>query len=356
VPKEGDKQEMRPAARLTTVDCLRGVAASAVVWFHLTNGNPAFDAPAWLKASGRQGWLGVEAFFVISGFVLPYALHAARYRLHGYGSFLLRRIIRLDPPYFASIVVAIALTYASNTVPGFRGAPPNYSVLQILSHAAYANAFFGFPSIIVVYWSLSLEFQFYLLIGLLFPLLVNRKTMVRVATLIALAAAALLVESPLLVFSWLFLFMLGILAFYYRRGMLTRPWYIGAVCLAGIGVWMRLGPATALVGLASTLLIAFVEWRSAPLLFLGDISYSLYLIHVPIAGRVINAAARFSLDPAAATLVVVLAFIVAIVSAYGFHRLIERPARAWAATITYGDRQPHAPSDPPATEAALQIG
>ena len=68
------------SARLTTPDCLRGMAAAGVAWFHITNGNPEFSPPALLKASGAHGWLGVEVFFVISGFVIPYALHAARYR------------------------------------------------------------------------------------------------------------------------------------------------------------------------------------------------------------------------------------------------------------------------------------
>jgi peptidoglycan/LPS O-acetylase OafA/YrhL len=156
------------------------------------------------------------------------------------------------------------------------------------------------------------------------------------------------VPSSLLVFSWLLLFMLGILAFYYRRRMVTLGWYALGICLAGTGVWMKLGGATALVGVASTLLIAFAEVRTAPLLFLGDISYSLYLVHVPIGGRVINAATRFSLGPAGTTLVTLAAFCVAVVAAYGFHQLIERPARAWADQIRYGDRQPYRLSDRPA--------
>jgi peptidoglycan/LPS O-acetylase OafA/YrhL len=334
-------RDSRSVSRLTTVDCLRGLAASAVVWFHLTNGNPSFHAPAWLKASGRYGWLGVEAFFVISGFVIPYALRKADYRLRDYRPFLCRRIVRLDPPYFASMAIAVVLAYASTLVPGFRGEPPSYSAAQILSHVAYLNNLLGFNAVIVVYWSLALEFQYYLLMGVLFPFVGHNNPRVRAATFIALAGLAVVMRNPLLVFSWFFLFLLGIMAFYYRERMVNAGWYAVGVALAGASVWATQGTATAVVAVASSLVIAFVELRSAPLQFLGEISYSLYLIHVPIAGRVINAGTHMSLGPAGMTLVVVSAFGVAIGSAYAFNRLIERPARIWAERIRYGGRAFH---------------
>ena len=335
-------------SRLTTVDCLRGLAASAVVWFHMTAGGGNAQAPAWVPMSGSQGWLGVEVFFVISGFVIPFALHRAHYQLIGFGRFLLRRIIRLDPPYFASIALTMALGYASTAVPGFRGQPPGYSLPLVLSHIAYLNSFLGFRPINVVYWSLSIEFQYYLLIGLLFPLIASRHRAARIATFVALGAAALAVPSLLLVFHWFFLFALGILAFYLRARLLTVAEYAVGVGLAAWGTYATLGEITAVLGVATTLLIAFVTFRSGLLLFLGDISYSLYLIHVPIGGRIVNAATRVRLGPTAATLVPLTAFGVSVAAAFVFHRLIERPARAWAARIPYGEQrrepQPVAPS------------
>jgi peptidoglycan/LPS O-acetylase OafA/YrhL len=85
------------------------------------------------------------------------------------------------------------------------------------------------------------------------------------------------------------------------------------------------------------LLIAFVELKNRPLLFLGDISYSLYLVHVPIAGRVINGGHRLGLGPAGWVLLTLGAFAIAVLAAYVFHRLVERPAREWAARIPYGN-------------------
>jgi peptidoglycan/LPS O-acetylase OafA/YrhL len=328
-----------PAARVSTVDCLRGIAALAVVWFHLTHANLNASSPAWLRASGSMGWLGVEAFFVISGFVIPLAMARAGYRRADYGAFLLRRLVRLEPPYLASMALAMALAFASAALPGFRGLPPSYPPLRILSHLGYVNLLFGYPSIIVAYWSLSLEFQYYLLMGLLFPLIGHSRAAVRLATVLVLLAISLLVPSSLLVFHWLSLFVLGILAFYVRERTISVGGYFAGLALASTVAYLTLAGDCALVALATSLMIAFVSVRSSLLLFLGDISYSLYLVHVPVGGAVINAGTRLTLGPAAAVVWVLTALATTIIAAYAFHRVVERPARVWASRLPYGHRR-----------------
>src|ERR1700704_4918895 len=88
------------SGHLTTLDGLRGLAAFSVCWYHLT-GFSFFDP--WLRASGIHGSLGVEVFFVISGFIIPFALYRGKYRVRNFGRFLAKRVTRLDPPYFATI-------------------------------------------------------------------------------------------------------------------------------------------------------------------------------------------------------------------------------------------------------------
>src|SRR3712207_6761977 len=103
---------MRENARVEGLDLLRGVASLGVCLSHLAT----FDFPTptghfylALKSSLRYAWLAVEAFFVISGFVIPYSLHRAGYRLGSYPRFILKRIIRLDPPYLAAIALIVLL-------------------------------------------------------------------------------------------------------------------------------------------------------------------------------------------------------------------------------------------------------
>ena len=100
-------------SRIEVVELLRGVAALSVAWFHFTNGGGLLKS-GWLKASGSYDWLGVEAFFVISGFIIPYSMYRGGFRFpRHFGAFLLKRIIRLDPPYLIAAMLSLSLWYVS---------------------------------------------------------------------------------------------------------------------------------------------------------------------------------------------------------------------------------------------------
>jgi peptidoglycan/LPS O-acetylase OafA/YrhL len=99
---------------------------------------------------------------------------------------------------------------------------------------------------------------------------------------------------------------------------------------------MRSGLPTALATILPAVLIAVVRLpRIAPVAWLGAISYSLYLLHVPIGGRVMNLAERLDANAAVATAAVAVSFAVSITVAYVLYILIERPSKAMAAGISY---------------------
>ena len=58
-----------------------------------------FRAASYLAPIGAYGWLGVDVFFVISGFIVPYAMLRAGYTLSAWPTFILKRLIRVEPPY-----------------------------------------------------------------------------------------------------------------------------------------------------------------------------------------------------------------------------------------------------------------
>jgi peptidoglycan/LPS O-acetylase OafA/YrhL len=322
---------------LGILDALRGLAALSVAIFHFTHQSSGF-----LQRVGSYGWLGVEAFFVISGFVIPLSLYRAKYRLRKHWrTYLAKRITRLDPPYLVSIAVVIALAYASALSGQFRGPKPHVSVSQLLLHFGYLNTFAGRPWLNPVYWTLAIEFQYYLLLAVLYPVLTRTSWWIRVSTLTALCAAAVAIPNPSFVFHYMGLFALGIATFYLHTRVISRPLYLTSVVLLEILIYLTMGLPEATVGLIAALIIAFVRFKPwQPLAFLGTVSYSLYLLHIPIGSRVVHLGERLPSFPGASLVVTVAALGASLISAYIFYRLIERPAQSWSRRLRYSEQEP----------------
>lgn len=324
---------------IPSLDLLRGIASLSVCLFHFTNGNPNFLPAGTLKHFGAGGWVGVEAFFVISGFVIPFALHRAHYTLSNFGTFLLKRMLRLDPPYLVSITIILGLGYLSGLVPGFRGPPFHVSFPQLALHLGYANAFVGYPWLNPVFWTLALEAQFYLLIGLVFPLLISARTGVQFGTMGALVVAALVFAKQEFVFHWLLLFLLGISTFQYRRRAVSLHAYVTVVAVLTCFCVVTYGMFVAAVGLLTAFAIAFLTGSMPPVaVFFGRISYSLYLLHAPIGGRVVNLGERFATTLPTQLIVICAAFAASVSAAWLLHQAVERPAQCWSSSIGYRKR------------------
>ncbi len=327
-------------SRLTNVDVLRGVASIAVCWFHLTN-TYAEDSP--LRASGSYGWLGVEIFFVLSGFIIPYAMSTGEYTLKaGWKTFLGKRLARIEPPYLASIALVVALWYASSLAPGFRGAPPpNVFSAQTLLHIGYLNGIAGYPWLNVVYWSLAIEFQFYLLMLFVFGWINHsRRFFASLAVLILVGSVAIL-DQQTLVFKYLGLFAFGLAAFQYRRTLIDRRMLVFLFTVAIAVTGIQFGWLVSIVGVTMGLLLAFdVKLGSHKLMiWLGSISCSLYLVHVPIGGRVVNLGKRYVDSQSGEALLSIVALLVSLIAAYLFYLTIEKPSQNWATKLKYPSRR-----------------
>jgi peptidoglycan/LPS O-acetylase OafA/YrhL len=329
--------------RIDNVDFLRGVAALAVCWYHFTNSDPAFLPDGWLKRSGFYGWLGVEVFFVISGFIIPYALSKAGYRLSQYRIFLLKRITRLDPPYLVSIVIAIVVIYGGVAL-GIKASDERLNTIGILLHLGYLNAFFNYPWLNAVYWTLAIEFQYYLLIGLLFPLISNARRSLRLLTFAGLGGAAFVITRGNFIFHWLFLFCIGITAFQFRRRLIGRSEFLALIVVFAAGCFFTLGFPHLLAGLAALIVITNTNRNISYRVFkfFGNISYSLYLLHALTGGAVVVVGKKLGLaETYQGKLVLILVAVsVSIASAHLLFLLVERPAQRWSSSFKYHPRDP----------------
>lgn len=316
---------MTQPIRLEAVDQLRGLAALSVSWFHLTN-----QYHDWIALTGSWGWLGVEAFFVISGFVIPLSL-AGDWQRRGASAlplFLARRLVRIEPPYLASILIVLLLNFAAANSPGFQGRPPDVATVQVLAHIAYLIPMTPYAWLQPVYWTLAFEFAFYLTMTGLIGVLVSTRALPVCACLAALLCLiALGYASPLLG-----LFAIGCLVFRAHTGRDTIFRSAIAIGFAGLAMGIVGAFAQALIGLLIASLILVPQSAQGAggfvgrgLKALGAISFSLYLLHVPVGGKIVNLGQRWLSSPSEHGALSIVALAGSLLAATLFWRFIELP-------------------------------
>lgn len=292
----------RAERRMLFADGLRGIAAMWVVLFHLAEGNHvgALRAalPRWLDTClFTWGHGGVGIFFVLSGFVMALTVERASLDGPNAARFVLRRLVRLCPPYWAAIALYAAMTVA-------KGGAVHAG--QLLANVLFLQGMAGVDNINIVFWTLCIEIQFYVAFAAMtwacdrvLPVAGRSGPRVVIAVL-ALAWPGGVLASPLwrggfLPF-WVF-FMAGVIAFEGHRGNGTLRAVAGlfGAVLLGIGcqradMFSGVAGLTCLALVASTWRDGMQTWLSArPLQVLGTVSYSLYLFHNAAIGIVFRA-------------------------------------------------------------------
>lgn len=327
----------------------------AVCWFHVTIGTSALNDGV-VRSSGKYGWLGVEVFFVISGFIIPYALQRSGYKLKNYPKFLLKRITRLDPPYIASIILVLAVTYLFTFSPHYSGKKFAIDPVGLLLHLGYLNVFFHYPWLNSVYWTLAIEFQYYLLVGVIFSLVSSKRRVIRLLTFGLLGLTAVLIRKGEYIFAFMFLFLMGMSVFQYRQQVVGRWEFVMLVSSASIGAYLTLGMSVMIAGLIGVSGILFLRVRYSILDFLGMISYSLYLIHPPVATLVLGLGRRFAVNQPIQILLILTALGLSIFAAYLLYLLVEMPAQRWSASVKYRKSSRGKATGAKAEELSLDAG
>jgi peptidoglycan/LPS O-acetylase OafA/YrhL len=312
---------MEEKSRLDSIEAMRGIAALAVVVFHF---NGQLHIPI-LEAVTQYGWLGVDVFFVITGFVIPYSLWGRGHSIRQFPAYMARRIVRLEPPYIASILLIVALIEITKH---FGAQPFPYNWTQVAYHLFYAIPLTDEHWLNTVYWTLAYEFVFYLIVGVVFETLIRRNVLYTLAFAAMVIAVRYWIigywdfRAPLVI-----LFLPGVLAMRYMVGLDSRASFITwtvACCL--LLSWLR--PWSGLAAAATVSIILLTRGRSYPraLMMLGAMSYSLYLTHTVIGSRVINLGKRFGEGLPTHLALFLLALAVSIGFAALFALVFERPA------------------------------
>jgi peptidoglycan/LPS O-acetylase OafA/YrhL len=361
--------------RFRTLDGIRGIAAIAVVLYHLAKAVDRAAAsdwlPSWIRLVIDHGYLGVDLFFVLSGFVIAYSTREGNYTLGYLGRFALRRSIRLDPPYWFTIIAEI--TVVALTLRFFTSAAPELpSIQQIAAHLIYAQNILGQGDILPIFWTLCYEIQFYLAFVLMLVVwqrFGNGKPILPVLALAAFFVISLIVrysalKSPLpgLAIDRWFQFFLGVLTWWtVSRRVSIRV--LALACTVTLTVALADGHGfEQVVGVAGCVVIAYagIQNKMGSMLagrttqFLGKISYSLYLVHLIVGWRLV--ALADSMLPPLGTSAAWGLFLTGVVASVGaaviMWRWIELPTIAFSKRVALR-RQSSSPAPMPKPVAAL---
>ena len=369
-------------AHLPALDGLRGVAVLLVMVCHFTPELPVRTHLANLMARyGELGWVGVDMFFVLSGFLITRILFASRSDPRYFANFYVRRVLRIFPLYYLSLFAVFVL------LPAFtRAAPPEPAAEHQLWLWTYtANLlvarrrewlFLTPDADLNHFWSLAIEEQFYLF----WPLVVARLTRPRLFALAALGLAA----SPLLRLALQQLFGAAPMTLYTLTPCRLDGLLAGAALAAAFdtpALWRRVRPLAApalglaALGLAAVVVVAgpspisrvmavpgyfFVSCLFAALLALvlaapdgrlaralrgralatvGKYSYGLYVLHrigvvrwlvgtdpLTLGRLLLGRAARVGVaEPVGLAAYVVVCTLVSLPIAYVSYQVVERP-------------------------------
>lgn len=328
------------------IDGLRAIAILSVVIFH--SGVPYFTG----------GFIGVDVFFVISGFLIGGIIYTemkeARF---SYSAFYTRRIKRIAPALFFMLIICTAISYfylspqelkdyiyyATTTV----FSVPNIAMWRRVDYFAASSDL----NPLLMTWSLGVEEQFYIFLPLFFTLLFRLKSRVLMFTIIVTVAS--------FIFSIVLSKTYPLLSFYLP---LTRAWELGIGVVLAIlikdkritmtSLWLK--EAIFLIGMASILLPCFIfdEDKIFPgylaliptigsalvivgsgrlsqlilcnksMVFIGLVSYSWYLWHWPLLSF-----SRLAADENLTALQGVIVSVMALGVAYFSYRYIETPFR-----------------------------
>lgn len=287
-----------PAHRMPLVDALKAVASQLILLHHLSTYGPlAATARDVLPVS--MGWLfdygrmAVQVFLVIAGFLAARGLSAHGQALAGSPLPLLwKRYLRLVVPFLAAIALAIVCSALANQWMDDEAIPDRATLGQWLAHATLLHGVLGVDALSAGVWYVAIDFQLFALMALL--LWLGRYALIAPLLVLTVATVSLFWFNRDA--SWdnyaLYFFGaygLGAAAWWAsdRRRLLAWLGVIAAIAIAALVVDFRLRIALAL---AVALTLGFSRrsgllerWPDArPLAFLGQISYSVFLVHFPI--------------------------------------------------------------------------
>jgi len=307
--------------RLTSLDLLRSFAALAVCAFHLR-----WAEDSWLIELFSLGYLGVDIFFCISGFITPLALTWAKFTLSKTPNFLLGRFIRLYPAFAIIALFEIYLYYFGNSIMGYGAHPERITWERCLANFTLTADFFQVEWYIAVFWTLAVEAQFYLALLLCFPLLNSKKTYYAVGIILLWICLPLIVGKGPTLGTYTALFSMGMSAFLVYQKRIPHWLYWILLALATYSEMTSVSDYAAYTALGTALAITYLPPLSNKYIEqFSKLSYSFFLIHITFGGATMLMFRRFPITWHYQLPALLVATLVSTLVAFAYFRWIELP-------------------------------
>lgn len=339
-------QSLAIAQQLDLVQTLRGLAAFGVLTHHIAVSIDRWHGEGFTPPGLGLGWVGVDLFFVLSGFIMVWTTQTAGHGFKPAAAFWTRRVLRVYPPYWAAWAMAAALTAV---LPG---------IVTVVSTGFWQSLFLWpaeHPPFLQPGWTLVYELWFYLGFGVL--MLAPRRFLPALLAgwafgVIATALGVGLDTGPVLhvianPLTLNFLMGAGVALGLTRWRGAPPAWILfgligfGALWLlagafyvteTGWNEWTRMlacGPASALLLAGAALLDRQGRLTPPrPLVTLGDWSYALYLTHQPIVYAVtLLSAQTFGVGWTGVGVAVLGGLTLPFLATAILHHTVEKPAQ-----------------------------
>lgn len=316
-----------PRRRLAELDALRGIGALLVVNFHFTTRfHEMFPEAGHAPFSIMGGNYRVLLFFAISGFAIFFTTRRTR----SAADFMVSRFVRLFPAYWMAIALTLGIEHAGHV-----------TQLYVPTEAALVNTtmlqgFFFIPPVDGAYWTLTVELAFYAcILGLwMTTRLAHVEWLIATWLALKLVFTLVLPDLPerlvmLLVLRFVPWFAIGMICYQVWDG--RRSWRQQTPLLLLVMLTVAVSAEWDIILLTAILILVFwamIEGRLGwicvrPLIWVGQISYSLYLVHQHIGFTIMLRADSAGWPP-------LVGYALAIVAALGLgfavNRYVELPA------------------------------
>lgn len=364
------------ASRSALIDCTKGLACAAIVWHHLAFYGPMSDV-AREAVPGLIDWLyeyarmAVQVFLVLGGFLAAASLAPqGQARFADPAQRIARRFVRLVVPYAVALVIAIVVQAVVQPWFDHASVSDVPDLGQLLAHALLLQSVLGVDSLSAGVWYVAIDFQLFALTTVVLAGVARASAVLRARGgdrararfwPWALSAAQALVVAgvaiSLLYFNrdadwdvWAVYFFgaygLGMLAYWAvqsPRALGAWSWalLIAALVVAALALEWR--PRIALAGVTALALVAVMRrpalaaWQGwTPLSRLGQISYSVFLVHFAVCVLVNAVESYFWPHSVAAAMAgMLVAFALSLVAGHVLFERVERHVPTWRSALRW---------------------